>query len=165
LEACAPLNSQDKFECRAFVCVREWRLPLQRLFSTFPSGRPGVALLLLRTALGGIAVSLGALELTGLTERTPVVCIVSGLFLLSGAGLIVGFLTPLVSLLAGVSVLCIAFAWIPGPPLGSLGAILVTLLMIIIAIGIALLGPGAFSVDGHLFGRREIVIPPRPPEP
>jgi putative oxidoreductase len=165
LEACAPLNSQDKFECRAFVCVREWRLPLQRLFSTFPSGRPGVALLLLRTALGGIAVSLGALELTGLTERTPVVCIVSGLFLLSGAGLIVGFLTPLVSLLAGVSVLCIAFAWIPGPRLGSLGATLVTLLMIIIAIGIALLGPGAFSVDGHLFGRREIVIPPRPPEP
>jgi hypothetical protein len=36
--------------------------------------------------------------------------------------------------------------------------------MIIIAVAIALLGPGAFSFDGYLFGRREIVIPPRPPE-
>jgi hypothetical protein len=24
-----------------------------------------------------------------------------------------------------------------------------------------LLGPGAFSLDGYIFGRREIVIPPR----
>jgi uncharacterized membrane protein YphA (DoxX/SURF4 family) len=38
------------------------------------------------------------------------------------------------------------------------------LLMVITAMGIALLGPGAFSVDGQLFGRREIVIPPRPPK-
>ena len=102
--------------------------------------------------------------MAGLAEHTALVWIVSGLFVVSGAGLIVGFLTPLASLLAGLAVLCSSFAWIPGPSLGSLGAILVALLMIIIAIGIALLGPGAFSVDGHLFGRREIVIPPRSPE-
>jgi uncharacterized membrane protein YphA (DoxX/SURF4 family) len=145
--------------------AREPGGPLQRLFSTFPSGRPGVALLLLRAALGGIAAALGALELAGLAERTPLVWVVASLLLLSGVGLIVGFLTPLASLLAGLCVLCITFAWIPGPALGSLGITLVALLMIITAIGIALLGPGAFSVDGHLFGRREIVIPPRSPEP
>jgi len=32
--------------------------------------------------------------------------------------------------------------------------------MIVTAVAIALLGPGAFSLDGRLFGRREIVIPP-----
>lgn len=147
-----------------FFCA-SGRSPLQRLFSTFPGGRPGIALLLLRTALGGIAVSLGAFELAGLAERTLLVWVVDSLLLLSGVSLIVGFFTPLASLLVGLSVLCITFAWIPGPALGSFGATLVALLMVITAIGIALLGPGAFSVDGHLFGRREIVIPPRSPEP
>jgi len=32
--------------------------------------------------------------------------------------------------------------------------------MIVTAVAIALLGPGAFSLDGRLFGRREIVIRP-----
>jgi hypothetical protein len=38
--------------------------------------------------------------------------------------------------------------------------------MIIAATALGLLGPGAYSLDGRLFGRREIVIPPssRPPE-
>ena len=31
--------------------------------------------------------------------------------------------------------------------------------VIILAAAIALLGPGAFSVDARLFGRREILIP------
>jgi guanyl-specific ribonuclease Sa len=35
---------------------------------------------------------------------------------------------------------------------------------VLIAASIAMLGPGAYSVDGYLFGRREIVIPPRGPE-
>jgi hypothetical protein len=28
------------------------------------------------------------------------------------------------------------------------------------AVAVALMGPGAFSLDARLFGRREIVIPP-----
>ena len=77
----------------------------------------------------------------------------------------VGFMTPLASLLVGFSVLGIALAWLPAPPLASVGVSLVVLIMVVMAAGIALLGPGAFSVDGHLFGRREIVIPPRQREP
>jgi uncharacterized membrane protein YphA (DoxX/SURF4 family) len=34
-----------------------------------------------------------------------------------------------------------------------------------IAVSIALLGPGAFSVDARLFGRREIIIPPSSDSP
>jgi len=37
--------------------------------------------------------------------------------------------------------------------------------MIVTTIALALLGPGAFSLDGRLFGRREIVIPPSSRQP
>jgi hypothetical protein len=32
-------------------------------------------------------------------------------------------------------------------------------LVVIDAIALAMLGPGAHSIDAHLFGRREIIIP------
>jgi uncharacterized membrane protein YphA (DoxX/SURF4 family) len=117
-------------------------------------------LLLLRAALGGIALLLGILEVTGSTGRSPAVWMTASLLLLSGVALIVGFLTPLASSLVGLCVLGIVLSWIPAPPLTSMAAVLI----VITALAIALLGPGAFSVDGHLFGRREIVIPPRSEE-
>ena len=147
-------------------CVVRLRgeVPLQRLFSTFPSGKPGLGLLLMRAALGGISVAFGVLELVELVHRTPVVWAVGLLLVLSGLGLIAGFFTPVASLLAGACVLGSAFSWLPGPPIASQGLTLLTLLMVVMAAAIALLGPGAFSLDGVLFGRREIVIPPRSPE-
>ena len=141
------------------------RSPLQRLFSTFPDGKPGLGLLLLRSAVGGIAVALGALYLCGLIERVPSVWVIALLLIASGAALLIGLMTPFASLLAGLCVLGIAFSWVPAPPLASLLARLVGLVLVVTAVAIALVGPGAFSLDGYLFGRREIVIPPRPPEP
>ncbi len=135
-------------------------MPLQRLFSTFPSGRPGIGLFLLRAALGGTALLLGTLELTASIGRSPIVWMATSILLAGGAGLIIGFMTPLASSLVGLCVLGIMFTWIPAPPLTTMVAVL----MVITASAIALLGPGAFSVDGHLFGRREIVIPPRSDE-
>ena len=145
--------------------VRGGRIPLQRLFSTFPRGAPGIGLLLMRAALGGIAVAFGTLELVGLAQRTPLVWAVGLLLLLSGTGLVVGFLTPFASVLAGACVLASAFSWFPGPPIASPGLTSLTLLIVATATAIALLGPGAFSLDGVLFGRREIVIPPPAPRP
>lgn len=121
--------------------------------------------MLLRSAVGGIAVALGALYLSGLIERAPAVWIVALLLIASGAALMIGLLTPFASLLTGFCVLGIAFSWFPAPPLASLLARLVGLVIVITAVAIALIGPGAFSLDGYFFGRREIVIPPRPPEP
>lgn len=164
IEGCAGPAPCINLGCGAFVECVSGRLPLQRLFSTFPSGRPGIGLLLLRTALGGLAVTLGVLELAGAIEHTVLVWTVASVLVVSGAGLVVGFMTPLASVLVGLCVLGMTLSWIPAPPLASIGVTLVALLMVIIAIGIALLGPGAFSVDGQLFGRREIVIPPRAPE-
>jgi uncharacterized membrane protein YphA (DoxX/SURF4 family) len=85
----------------------------------------------------------------------------------AGAALAIGFLTPYAGLLVGLCFLGIAFSWFPAPFWGSQDARLVSFGMIITAVAIALLGPGAFSLDGRMFGRREIVIPPSspPPEP
>jgi uncharacterized membrane protein YphA (DoxX/SURF4 family) len=150
---------------RAFFVCASGRIPLQRLFSTFPGGQPGIGLLLIRAALGGIAVALGAADLSGLIERTLPVWAAGLTFLVSGAGIIIGFMTPLASLLVGLGAVGIVLSWIPAPPLASLGTTLIALLIVTTSMGIALLGPGAFSIDGNLFGRREIVIPPRSPRP
>jgi uncharacterized membrane protein YphA (DoxX/SURF4 family) len=84
----------------------------------------------------------------------------------SGAALAVGFLTPAAALLVGLCFTGIALSWLPAPSWGLHGGGTVAFGMIITGVAIALLGPGAFSLDGRLFGRREIVIPPssRPPE-
>lgn len=135
-------------------------MPLQRLFSTFPGGGPGVGLLLLRAVLGGIALLLGAVELTSSIGRTSIVWIAVPLLLASGIGLTIGFMTPVASAVVGLCVLGILCSRIPIPTLSPIAAVP----LVIVAIAVALLGPGAFSVDGHLFGRREIVIPPRSDE-
>jgi uncharacterized membrane protein YphA (DoxX/SURF4 family) len=89
-----------------------------------------------------------------------------GLILItSGAALGVGFFTPFAALLVGLCFLGVALSWFPAPSWSLHDARLLAVGMIITAAALALLGPGAFSLDGRLFGRREIVIPPssRPP--
>jgi len=49
----------------------------------------------------------------------------------------------------------IVLSRVPTPPFSVIGASLIASIIVIVAIGIALLGPGAYSVDSHLFGRRE----------
>lgn len=140
------------------------RLPLQRLFSSFPDGRPGLGLLLLRLAVGAVAIVLGVSCITSAAHRVLSIWLVGAVLTASGAALIVGLVTVLASVLLGLCVLSIALAWVPAPPLGALGAPMIGVLVAIVALGIALIGPGAFSLDGYLFGRREIIIPPRPPD-
>ncbi len=84
----------------------------------------------------------------------------------SGLGLAIGFLTPFAGFVVGLTFLGFALAWFPAPAWSMHDARLVAVGIIIASVAIALLGPGAFSLDGRLFGRREIVIPPstRPPE-
>lgn len=137
------------------------RLALQRLFSTFPGGRPGIGLLLLRAAVGGIAITLGILYLSGQIERTGVVWGAAVTLMAGGLGLVIGFLTPLASLLVASCVLGMTLSWFPSATPSLFGGHLMSLLLVTTAVGISLLGPGAFSMDGYLFGRREIVIPPR----
>jgi uncharacterized membrane protein YphA (DoxX/SURF4 family) len=49
--------------------------------------------------------------------------------------------------------------WATGSAVTLVGSGIDDLLAVMMAISLALLGPGAYSVDARLFGRREITIP------
>jgi hypothetical protein len=132
---------------------------MQRQFSTFPDGRPGAGLLLLRGAVGGTLLVLGGTCLAYAGQAGWWSLAVGLLAAASGTSLLIGFLTPL-GVLAGLVSIGLALSW---PPLGTpvlLNGKLAALLVVVAAAAVALLGPGALSLDARLFGRREISIPP-----
>jgi uncharacterized membrane protein YphA (DoxX/SURF4 family) len=83
--------------------------------------------------------------------------------LVGGTLLVVGFLTPVVGLLLGLAAPGIGLSLLPRCPTSLFETSLPTALTATMLIAIVLLGPGAFSVDCRVFGRREIIIPPPPP--
>lgn len=72
------------------------------------------------------------------------------------------FLTPIVGMLVALVSAGISLPWFPAPNPHLLDSWLVTVLVVVMAASIVFLGPGAFSLDSRLFGRREIFIPPAP---
>ena len=76
-----------------------------------------------------------------------------------GAFILIGFVTPVAGGLASLGGLGIVLSLFPPPASSLLVAWPMILLVVTVAISIVLLGPGAFSLDARLFGRREIVIP------
>jgi uncharacterized membrane protein YphA (DoxX/SURF4 family) len=144
--------------------TRAPEVPLQRLFSTFPDRGPGIGLLLLRASVGGLAAATGVLCLSGSLQRVPALWATGLGLVLSGAALLIGLLTPCASLLLVICLLVALFSTAPESLLNFLGSKPFVGVLVILSAAIALLGPGAYSLDGYLFGRREIVIPPRTPE-
>jgi uncharacterized membrane protein YphA (DoxX/SURF4 family) len=135
-------------------------MQLHRLFSAFPAGFPGVGLLLLRVVVGATLLAHGILCLFSSERVTLSLSVTSAFLLLSGVCLLIGFLTPILSLLACFECLGIAFSWFPAQLMNSFDSKLALVPVIAISLAIALLGPGAFSLDARLFGWKEIVIPP-----
>jgi uncharacterized membrane protein YphA (DoxX/SURF4 family) len=140
-------------------------MQLHRLFSAFPAGLPGAGLLLLRVVVGAALGGHGILCLLSSDGMTLMVLVSTALLLLSGVGLLIGFLTPVFSLLAGLECLGIACSWFPLQLMSPFESKLALAPVIAISLAIALLGPGAFSLDARLFGWKEIVIPPAPRPP
>ena len=132
---------------------------LQRFFSTFPGRGPGAGLFLLRAVAGGVTALHGGLYLTQSTDPKAMAWALGLLAIVSGVALVVGFLTPGAAVAVGAATLLLEASWTSTPvsvvQLNGAAALLVA----VNAIALALLGPGAHSIDAYLFGRREIIIP------
>jgi putative oxidoreductase len=119
---------------------------LQRLFSTFANGWPGVGLLIQRVLTCILLVRFGIVEVAGKSFSPSM--IPQMIATCAGILLLVGLWTPVVASLIGAVELWIAFAnssdpWIP-IVLATFGATM------------AMIGPGAWSIDARLFGRKRI---------
>ena len=92
---------------------------------------------------------------------------IGSLEILVGTALLIGFLTPIAGASASLSNLAIGVSWLPTSGDNAHDKTVAALYLVVISIAITLLGPGAFSLDARLFGRREIIIPEasRPPLP
>lgn len=128
----------------------EWKIGiyLQRLYSTFANAGPGKGLFILRLAIFSFLIS-GAR--TALLER-PESGSVLAATIAAGAGvfLCLGLWTPIAGAVASILELYLAYCrpdniW----PL---------LLAAAIGAGLALLGPGSWSVDAHVYGRKRISL-------
>jgi len=121
---------------------------LQRLFSIFPNGWPGAGLLVLRIASGTylltngittIAVS-GASSLGSLAFASTI----------PGGLLLIGLWTPVVGILTALLEALMILKTIEEPKEG--------ILLICVCAAIAMLGPGCWSIDSVLFGRRRLDV-------
>jgi uncharacterized membrane protein YphA (DoxX/SURF4 family) len=116
-----------------------------RLFSIFPSRGPGIALLLLR-----ISVALTIVLDASSAEPSFVSPLMWAGLSLVALALCIGFATPLAAVLGCFIQLAVWFAI--GHSNARLGV------SVLNSLALALLGPGAYSLDARLFGRREIVL-------
>lgn len=122
-------------------------MAVQRLFAMFPEGGPGVALLLLRVSAAATFFLTFANGKIVAAAHWVFLC-VAGLT----AALCLGILTPVFSVLIAALELVKLFV--------SDGSVwLAPLLPIVNVAVLALLGPGAYSIDAWLFGRRVLISP------
>jgi uncharacterized membrane protein YphA (DoxX/SURF4 family) len=132
---------------------------LTRLFPAFPAGLAGMALLLFRGVLSATLL-LEARSCLNAGWGATTTGLVGLAALALAALLLVGFLTPIAGLLAGMGCAFVALSGGAIPALVILDSRQSVVFAATMLFGIVVLGPGAFSVDARLFGRREIIIPP-----
>jgi hypothetical protein len=119
---------------------------MQRLFTTFPNGSPGVALLLLRIVCAfPVAWDSVSMLSVGADATTTWLRLAA---LIPASLLVLGLYTPLAACLQVLVEISLTFA-IP---------LVASLHLTRAAIGMALmgLGPGAWSLDSRIYGRKRI---------
>jgi uncharacterized membrane protein YphA (DoxX/SURF4 family) len=122
---------------------------VQRLFSTFASGWPGGGLLAQRLVLGFTQVYC----FFACVNATPVcgTVVPQSIGALAGILILAGLWTPVAGILVAIIEAWIAFLL---PSSAALPAVLA-----ILGASLALIGPGAWSLDAWLFGRKRIEPP------
>ena len=131
---------------------------MQRVFVVFPVGLSGIGLLLLRLAAAFTVVCEAHLFLTMLDEPHYALALLRVIGLIAISLLLAGFCTRigcalLVLQIAGV------FAFSSAACLRGTTVKLLVMNIVVMLLVIATVGPGIFSLDARLFGRRKIVFP------
>lgn len=121
---------------------------LQRLFSAFPNGWPGRGLLLQRVVTATFLFCFGFGRLREAPLSVPHLIGIG-----AGILLFLGFWTPICGTLIVVVEVWIAFSCA-----GSVG---VPIMLAASGAALAMIGPGAWSIDARLFGRKHFEIPQR----
>jgi uncharacterized membrane protein YphA (DoxX/SURF4 family) len=119
---------------------------MHRLFSSFPNSWPGAALLLLRLCASA-AIAFLAMHSTIQPETAPFLLI--AVAWLSAALILAGLWTPIAAAMAAVTEGAETLAGAP--------EILSHMLVAAIAVSLVFLGPGAWSIDAHLYGRKRLI--------
>jgi uncharacterized membrane protein YphA (DoxX/SURF4 family) len=119
---------------------------VQRLFSTFAGGPPGAGLLIQRLLVGTGLVYSAFGTPSGTFAAPQVIGALSGLLLIAGLW------TPVAGVVAGCAEAWVAFSSPDHPGMPAVLAVL--------GVTLALIGPGAWSIDARLYGRKHFVPPP-----
>jgi putative oxidoreductase len=124
---------------------------LQRLFSTFANGFPGIGLLIQRSITAAAVACSVFTRFHAMPQHAAI-----ALLLIDDAAallLLVGLWTPV----AGIVIACSEFAILI---LGG-GEFWLHLVLVTLGATLAMIGPGARSIDALLFGRKQIKLRPR----
>ena len=119
---------------------------MQRLFTTFAGGWPGFGLLVQRAATGVALLHNGFATLEKLPAGGPIVPEMAGAVL--GMLILAGLWTPV----AGGLIAAVEF-WIALDGRSDIG---VSLLLAVLGATLAMIGPGAWSIDAQFFGRKHL---------
>ena len=131
------------------VCPPYEEVLLQRLFSTFADGWPGIGLLFQRFLTALVLVHYAIRFLGEAPQSLLIVTHMIGA--IAGAFLFVGFWTPLAGTVVAIAEIWIVFSQ-PGDPW-------IHVILAILGATLAMIGPGAWSIDARLFGRKHIQTP------
>jgi putative oxidoreductase len=118
---------------------------MQRLYTTFPNEWPGAGLLLLRLAEGVPSIVEGTMNVV---RAGGIFAVPHVLDIFSGVLLLVGFWTPVAGMLQALVEFSNALE----------GGGYEHVVRAVIGLSLAMLGPGAWSVDARLFGRKRIDV-------
>jgi putative oxidoreductase len=124
---------------------------LQRLFSTFANGMPGAGLLLQRLIAGSVLVHCAMVHFSG--SPNPGMTALQLVSMGAGILLIIGLWTPIMGVVIALAELWMFLAGAGDP----------WLLVVVATLGgsLALIGPGSWSIDARLFGRKQISVTQR----
>lgn len=122
---------------------------MQRLFWTFAGGWPGIGLLIQRLTTGALLLYCAAIVLLKTSQSAGVAPAIIGAA--AGIMLLLGVWTPLAGTL-----IAIVEAW--NVCTHSISP-LISVTLAILGATLAMIGPGAWSIDARLFGRKHIDTP------